>query len=116
MDEGHAERRVYRATLARTLEHHPGTQSFFLRLPAGERLAFTPGQFISCALPVGGATPLVRAYSDVAPGRACALVGSSGRLEIAVRCGRADALPGVAEGARVVVRRRGAGVLHSPGR
>jgi len=60
--------------------------------------------------------PLVRSYSDVAAGRACALVGSSGRLEIAVRCGRADALPGVAEGARVVVRRRGAGVLHSPGR
>ena len=41
----------------------PGTRSLFLALPAGERLAFTPGQFISCALPVGRAEPLVRAYS-----------------------------------------------------
>jgi ferredoxin-NADP reductase len=57
------ERRVYRATLTRTVEHHPGTDSFFLRLPAGERLAFTPGQFISCELPAGDRPPLVRAYS-----------------------------------------------------
>ena len=63
MDEGATERRVYRATLARTVEHHPGTESFFLRLPAGERLTFTPGQFISCELPVGDGPPLVRAYS-----------------------------------------------------
>ena len=63
MDEGHAERRVYRATLARTLEHHPGTQSLFLRLPVGEGLAFTPGQFISCELPVDDGAPLVRPYS-----------------------------------------------------
>jgi len=60
--------------------------------------------------------PLVRSYSDVAAGRPCALVGSSGRLEIAVRRGRADALPGTAEGARVLVRRRASGMLHSPGR
>ena len=60
--------------------------------------------------------PLVRSYSDVASGRPCALVGSSGRLEIAVHHGRADALPGTAVGARVLVRRRASGVLHSPGR
>ena len=50
--------------------------------------------------------PLVRTYSDVEVGRPCALVGSSGRLEIAVRRGRADELPGTAPGARVRVRRR----------
>jgi S-adenosylmethionine hydrolase len=55
----------------------------------------------------GGETiPLVRCYSDVEVGRPCGLVGSSGRLEIAVRRGRADALPGAAPGARVRVRRR----------
>jgi S-adenosylmethionine hydrolase len=50
--------------------------------------------------------PLVRCYSDVEVGRPCALVGSSGRLEIAVRRGRADALPGAMPGARLRVRRR----------
>jgi len=60
--------------------------------------------------------PLVRSYSDVAPGRACALVGSSGRLEIAVRLGRAAALPGGGVGAPVLVRRRPGGVLNSPAR
>jgi S-adenosylmethionine hydrolase len=54
----------------------------------------------------GQVVPLVRSYSDVEVGRPCALVGSSGRLEIAVRGGRADALPGTAPGARVRVRRR----------
>ena len=63
MDGPEARRRVYRATLDRIREHHPGTQSMFFRLPAGERLAFTPGQFISCELPVGEGAPLVRAYS-----------------------------------------------------
>jgi hypothetical protein len=51
--------------------------------------------------------PLVVSYSDVEPGAACALVGSSGRLEIAVHRGRADVLPGAGRGARVCVRRRG---------
>jgi S-adenosyl-L-methionine hydrolase (adenosine-forming) len=60
--------------------------------------------------------PLVRSYSDVAPGRPCALVGSSGRLEIAVRLGRAAALPGAQEGACVLVRRRPGSVLNSPAR
>ncbi len=60
--------------------------------------------------------PLVRSYSDIAPGRPCALVGSSGRLEIAVRLGQAAALPGAGEGAQVLVRRRPGDVLHSPAR
>jgi S-adenosylmethionine hydrolase len=50
--------------------------------------------------------PLVRTYADVEEGRACALVGSSGRLEIAVHRGRADVRPGAQPGARVRVRRR----------
>src|SRR5512143_2191431 len=56
-------RRAYRARVTRILEHLPATRSLFLRLSGGERLAFTPGQFISCALPVGDDPPLVRAYS-----------------------------------------------------
>lgn len=63
MDASSGERRVYRATLARIHEHLPGTRSLFLRLPADEQLAFTPGQFISCELPIGSAVPLVRPYS-----------------------------------------------------
>lgn len=56
---------------------------------------------------LGGATlPLARTYADVPEGRACALVGSSGRLEIAVHRGRADALPGAGRGRPVLVRRR----------
>ena len=77
---------------------------------AGERLSDLEVRLGSESL------PLVRSYSDVAPGRACALVGSSGRLEIAVRLGRADALPGAGKGARVLVRRGGGGVLHSRAR
>src|SRR5262245_19301925 len=50
------------ATLSRVVEHAPDTRSLFLRLPAGERLEFRPGQFISCLLPVGGER-LIRPYS-----------------------------------------------------
>jgi hypothetical protein len=49
---------------------------------------------------------LVRSYSDVEAGQPCALVGSSGRLEIAVHRGRADALEGAGASAEVRVRRR----------
>lgn len=57
----------------------------------------------------GRRLPLVRIYSEVEAGEACALVGSSGRLEIAVNRGRADALPRAGPGTpvRVRVRRRG---------
>jgi S-adenosylmethionine hydrolase len=50
--------------------------------------------------------PLVRAYSDVTAGEPCALLGSSGRLEIAVNRGRADALLAAGRGAPVVLRVR----------
>jgi len=49
---------------------------------------------------------LARTYADVPEGEPCALVGSSDRLEIAVRRGRADALPGAGLGRPVVVRKR----------
>jgi hypothetical protein len=52
----------------------------------------------------GQALPLVRTYSDVAPGEPCALVGSSGRLEIAVNRGRADELPAAAAVVEVLLR------------
>ena len=49
----------YEARIARIVEHAPDTRSLFLR---GPRIAFRPGQFISCLLPVGGET-LIRPYS-----------------------------------------------------
>jgi S-adenosylmethionine hydrolase len=56
---------------------------------------------------VGGRSlPLVRSYSDVPPGEPCALVGSSGRLEIAVNRGRADSLLGARVLAEFLVRPR----------
>src|SRR5881409_1726861 len=49
------------ATLERIAEWTPATRSLFLRLHDAQ-LAFSPGQFISLTLPVGGAE-LVRPYS-----------------------------------------------------
>jgi S-adenosylmethionine hydrolase len=48
--------------------------------------------------------PLARTYADVAEGEGCALVGSSGRLEVAVHRGSAARLFGAARGAPVFVR------------
>lgn len=62
-DDAASGRRVHCARVARIHEHLPATRSFFLRLPDDARLPFTPGQFVSCELPVGGDAPLVRAYS-----------------------------------------------------
>jgi S-adenosylmethionine hydrolase len=50
--------------------------------------------------------PLVRTYADVAPGEPLALVGSSGRLEIAIRNGHATRVLGLARGARVILTPR----------
>lgn len=44
--------------LESVVDHGGETRSLFLRLPAGEGLAFRPGQFLSCLLPIG-----VRPYS-----------------------------------------------------
>jgi hypothetical protein len=69
------------------------------------RLAGRPGDQLEVVLG-GSVLPLVSTYSDVPPGEACALVGSSGRLEVAVNRGRGDGLPGSHPGAPVLVRRR----------
>jgi len=55
---------------------------------------------------VGGReVPLVGTYGDLQPGRPGALVGSGGRLEIAVREGSAEALLRARRGTPVVVSR-----------
>jgi S-adenosylmethionine hydrolase len=52
----------------------------------------------------GRELPLARTYADVEPGAALALVGSSGRLEIAIRNGHAARTLGLTRGSRVVLR------------
>lgn len=52
----------------------------------------------------GMVIPLVRTYSDVAPGEACALVGSTGRLEIGVHRDSAARRFGAGKGASIRVR------------
>ena len=53
----------YDATLERIVEWNAATRSLFLRLSAGRRMPFNPGQFISLPLPVGDSPPLIRPYS-----------------------------------------------------
>lgn len=53
----------YEATLERLHEWGPSTRSLFFRLAPGVRMPFSPGQFVSLALPVGEMPPLVRPYS-----------------------------------------------------
>jgi S-adenosylmethionine hydrolase len=53
----------------------------------------------------GATVPFVARYTDVAAGRPCALLGSSGRLEVAVNRGRASEVLGAGRGDRVRVRR-----------
>lgn len=61
-----------------------------------------------CALEVAGRLPeLVRTYADGQPGVPAALIGSDGRLEIAVREGNAAALLGLAVGDPVRLRPAG---------
>ena len=52
----------------------------------------------------GERLPLVATYSDVAAGAACALVGSTGHVEVSVNGGSAADRFGVARGARVTVQ------------
>ena len=56
----------------------------------------------------GRRLPLVGTYGDLAPGQAGALLGSSGRLEIAVREGSAAAMLKARRGTPVVVSRSSA--------
>ena len=53
----------------------------------------------------GVVMPLVRTYADVAEGEPCALVGSTGRLEVAVHKGNAARQLGASRGAPVTVRK-----------
>jgi len=55
----------------------------------------------------GAILPLVRTYADVSEGEACALLGSSRRLEIAIHGGSAGRILGAARGAAVRVRPAG---------
>jgi glycine betaine catabolism B len=52
----------HEARVVRIVEHARETRSLFLRQSSGPRIAFRPGQFISCLLPIGGET-LIRPYS-----------------------------------------------------
>jgi S-adenosyl-L-methionine hydrolase (adenosine-forming) len=52
----------------------------------------------------GEILPLARTYADVPEGEGCALMGSSGRLEVAIHRGNAARLLGAATGAPVRVR------------
>ena len=75
----------------------------------GNLTTAVPGQVVLGAraveVRVGAASiPWVRTYADVDPGSLCALVGSSGRLEVAVREGSASARLGVGKGSPVRVR------------
>jgi S-adenosyl-L-methionine hydrolase (adenosine-forming) len=52
----------------------------------------------------GSVIPLVHAYTDVAEGEACALVGSTGRVEVAVHRGSAAHDLGAGKGAPITIR------------
>jgi ferredoxin-NADP reductase len=56
------ERVTYTATIERIVDHAEDTRSLFLRLPAGTAFTFTPGQFISMAIPLPTETR-VRPYT-----------------------------------------------------
>jgi S-adenosylmethionine hydrolase len=51
----------------------------------------------------GRQMPVVRTYADVPPGHPVALVGSNGRIEIAIRNGHAARVLGLARGSRVML-------------
>jgi ferredoxin-NADP reductase len=57
-----ARRPLYRARLARMLDHNADTRSLFLRIEEGARLAVVPGQFISILLKLSDETR-VRPYT-----------------------------------------------------
>jgi len=56
------QRLTYEGTITRVVERAPQTRSLYLRLPDPARFTFTPGQFISCLLPIGAET-VIRPYS-----------------------------------------------------
>ena len=60
------ERVTYTATIDGITEVAPDTRSFTLHLPPTSGFTFSPGQFISCLLPVAGER-LIRPYSVASP-------------------------------------------------
>ena len=70
-----------------------------------EILAHVDGDPTQVVVVVGGVVlPLVRSYFDLPEGEGCALIGSSGRLEVAVNRGSASRVLGASRGALVRVR------------
>jgi NAD(P)H-flavin reductase len=59
---GTNERVTYLATIERIVEHNTDTRSLFLRLPQDTLFRFTPGQFISVAIPLSNETR-IRPYT-----------------------------------------------------
>ena len=59
---GSNQRVTYTASIERIVDHPAATRSLMLRLPAGAGFRFTPGQFISIAIPLPHETR-VRPYS-----------------------------------------------------
>ena len=57
-----SQRPTHCATVVRVVDVAPDTRALHLQLPPETRFRFSPGQFVSCLLPVGGAD-LVRAYT-----------------------------------------------------
>ena len=68
-----------------------------------DRAALAAAGARAVRLPGGRLVPIVQTYGDVARGAPLALVGSTGRLEVAVRDGSAAAELGLALGARVAL-------------
>jgi NAD(P)H-flavin reductase len=76
------ERITYTATIERIVEHDVDTRSLFLRLPAKTAFTFTPGQFISVAIPLPN-------ENRVRPYTIASSPGDDGPLEIVL-----DLVPG----------------------
>ncbi len=93
------------ATLAASVAWADRFGNCVTNLPAATLAAFTGGAHATVRLPGGRSIPIVRTYADVAPGEAAALVGSGGRLEIAVRDGSARETLGLSRGDRVALLR-----------
>jgi ferredoxin-NADP reductase len=64
---------TYEATIERIVEIAPETRCLFLRLAEGTPFTFTPGQFISCLLPIAGQT-VIRPYSIASDPEAAGLL------------------------------------------
>jgi S-adenosylmethionine hydrolase len=70
-----------------------------------EILAHVDGDPTQIVVVVEGVVlPLVRSYFDLPEGEGCALLGSSGRLEVAINRGNASRVLGASKGAPVRVR------------